>query len=81
MERLNVFVTDDYKDKSGEKKTFFTQIGNAVPHKKGGGTTVYLRPGISVSGDFVIFPPNADAPDKGNQQGGSSNQWDDDIPY
>ena len=74
MERLNVFVTDDYKDKSGEKQTYFTQIGNAVPHKKGGGFSVYIRPGIAVSGEFVIFTPKEDAPNKGNQQEGSPDQ-------
>ena len=74
MNRLNLFVTEDYKDKSGEKKTHYTQVGNVVPHTRGDGFSVYIRPGIAISGELVIFPSKVDAPNKGNQQEGSPDQ-------
>lgn len=81
MNRLNLFVTDNYKDKSGEKKTYYTQVGNVVPHSKGGGFSVFIRPNISVSGELVIFPPKDEAFDEPAQRERSPDQWDDYIPF
>ena len=47
-------------------KDFWRPVGAVWPHKNGGGYTVQLIAGISVSGRFVIRPAKAD--NNGGQQ-------------
>lgn len=53
---LNVFVQETF-EAHGEEKSSYTKVGVAFPHNKGEGINVKITPGISVSGDLVIFPP------------------------
>lgn len=46
----NVFIAED-----GEDKSYFTNIGSAW-EKDTGTISVELRPGLAVSGRFVILP-------------------------
>lgn len=55
-----IFVVDGEGDKA-----VWTRIGAAWPHKNGGGFTVQLVAGLSVSGRFVIRPSKED---RGSQQ-------------
>jgi len=65
----DAFVVETYKDKqSGEEKSKYHQVGNVVAHKKGEGQTLYLIPGISVSGEIVIFPRKARPADGSPEQ-------------
>lgn len=53
---LNVFVQETFND-NGTEKSSYTKVGVAFPHTKGEGFNVKITPGISVSGNLVIFPP------------------------
>lgn len=53
---LNVFVQEPFES-GGEMKTSYTKVGVAFPHEKGEGFNLKITPGISVSGDLVVFPP------------------------
>jgi hypothetical protein len=53
---MNVFVQEQFES-NGEQKSNYTKVGVAFPHDKGGGFNLKITPGISVSGDLVIFPP------------------------
>lgn len=52
-ERYDVYVVEDYKDKSGEDKSNWTRIGAAWPHKDGKGFNAELR-ALPVNGKFVL---------------------------
>lgn len=56
---LKLFVVDTY-EKNGEEKKQYVQVGNVFPHKEGGGYSIVITKGISVSGDLVAFPPKED---------------------
>ena len=53
---LNVFVQEQFES-GGEIKSNYTKVGVAFPHDKGEGFNLKVTPGISVSGDLVVFPP------------------------
>jgi hypothetical protein len=53
---LNVFVQEQFES-GGEMKSNYTKVGVAFPHDKGGGLNIKITPGLSVSGDLVVFPP------------------------
>ena len=53
---LNVFVQEQFES-GGEMKSNYTTVGVAFPHDKGGGLNIKITPGLSVSGDLVVFPP------------------------
>lgn len=57
---LNVFVQEQFES-NGEQKSNYTKVGVAFPHDKGDGFNLKITPGISISGDLVVFPP------KGNE--------------
>ncbi len=53
----DAFVVETYVDKpTGEEKKRYHQIGTVWKHKSGEGQTLQIIPGVSVSGDIVIFP-------------------------
>ena len=52
-DRYDVYVVDDYKDKTGEEKSNWTRIGTAWPHKDGKGFNAELR-ALPVSGKLVL---------------------------
>ena len=52
-DRFDVYVVDDYKDKTGEEKSHWTRIGTAWPHKDGKGFNAELR-ALPVSGKLVL---------------------------
>jgi hypothetical protein len=56
---LNVFVQEQFQS-GGEMKTNYTKVGVAFPHDKGDGFNLKITPGLSVSGDLVVFPPRED---------------------
>lgn len=51
--RYNVSVVTEY-EANGEKKSKWTTVGVAFPHKDGKGFNVELIPGVAVSGKFVV---------------------------
>jgi hypothetical protein len=53
QDRYDVYVVDDYKDKTGEEKSNWTRIGTAWPHKDGKGFNAELR-ALPVSGKLVL---------------------------
>ena len=53
---LNVFVQEQFES-NGEQKSNYTKVGVAFPHDKGDGFNLKITPGISISGDLVVFPP------------------------
>ena len=53
---LNVFVQEQFES-GGETKSNYTKVGVAFPHETGGGFNLKITPGLSVSGDLVVFPP------------------------
>ncbi|PLW67817.1 hypothetical protein [Pseudohalioglobus lutimaris] len=53
---LNVFVQEQFES-GGELKSNYTKVGVAYPHDKGEGFNLKITPGLSVSGDLVVFPP------------------------
>jgi hypothetical protein len=53
---LNVFVQEQFES-GGEMKSNYTKVGVAFPHDKGDGFNLKITPGLSVSGDLVVFPP------------------------
>jgi hypothetical protein len=53
---LNVFVQEQFES-GGEMKSNYTKVGVAFPHDKGEGFNLKITPGLSVSGDLVVFPP------------------------
>jgi hypothetical protein len=52
-DRYEVYVVDDYTDKTGEEKSNWTRIGSAWPHKDGKGFNAELR-ALPVSGKLVL---------------------------
>jgi len=52
-DRYDVYVVDEYTDKTGEEKSNWTRIGIAWPHKDGKGFNAELR-ALPVSGKLVI---------------------------
>jgi hypothetical protein len=52
-ERYDVFVVENYEDKTGEEKSTWTRIGTAWPHKDGKGFNAELR-ALPVSGKLVL---------------------------
>jgi hypothetical protein len=52
-QRFDVFVVEDYKDKSGEEKASWLRVGIAFPHKDGKGFNAELR-AVPVSGKLVL---------------------------
>lgn len=52
-ERFDVFIVDEYKDKSGEEKSSWMRIGTAWPHKDGKGFQAELR-ALPVNGKLVL---------------------------
>ena len=52
-QRFDVFVVDDYKDRSGEEKASWLRIGVAFAHKDGKGFNAELR-AVPVSGKLVL---------------------------
>ena len=54
---LNVFVTEQFDGRDGEKQTNYVKVGAAFPHSKGSGFNVEITKGISVGGQLVVLPP------------------------
>jgi hypothetical protein len=52
-QRFDVFVVEDYKDKSGEDKASWLRVGIAFPHKDGKGFNAELC-AVPVSGKLVL---------------------------
>jgi hypothetical protein len=52
-QRFDVFVVEDYRDKSGEDKASWLRVGIAFPHKDGKGFNAELR-AVPVSGKLVL---------------------------
>ena len=52
-QRFDVFVVEDYKDRSGEEKASWLRIGAAFAHKDGKGFNAELR-AVPVSGKLVL---------------------------
>ena len=52
-QRFDVFVVEDYKDKSGEDKASWLRVGIAYPHKDVKGFNAELR-AVPVSGKLVL---------------------------
>ena len=50
----DIAIPDDY-EKDGEKKTSWTTVGAAFP-KDNGSLSCVVKPNISVSGNFMVFP-------------------------
>lgn len=65
---LNAFVTETYTS-GGEEKRSYTKVGAVFPHDKGDGFNLKLIPGLSVSGELVIFPPS----EKGDESNANAN--------
>lgn len=51
-----MFVQEQFES-GGELKSNYTKVGVAYPHDKGEGFNLKITPGLSVSGDLVVFPP------------------------
>lgn len=58
----DVLLAENYTISNGEEKAYFTNIGSAWA-KDSGAISVELRPGLSVSGRFVILPKKEGARD------------------
>lgn len=59
-ERLDALVVEESTTQTnddGTPRKFYTNVGAGFPHKNGGGMTVLIRPGLSVHGELVLFPP------------------------
>jgi hypothetical protein len=56
---LHVFIKQRFVAGGGETKNNYTKVGVVFPHEKGGGFTINITKGISVSGELVVFPPKA----------------------
>lgn len=55
---LEVFATSECTvEGMTEKRTTKTKIGVAFPHKQGGGFSIRLVDGITISGNLVVLPP------------------------
>lgn len=52
----HILLPENYTNANGEEKTQFTRIGSAWA-KETGNVTCELRPGLAVSGRFVIALP------------------------
>jgi hypothetical protein len=52
-DRFDVYVVDEYKDKTGEEKSNWTRIGTAWPHKDGKGFNLQLT-AFPMSGKLVM---------------------------
>jgi len=57
----DIAIPDDY-EKGGEKKTSWTTVGAAFP-KDNGSLSCVVKPNISVSGNFMLFPRKAKVTD------------------
>ena len=53
---LIVFVQEQFVS-GGEMNSNYTKVGVAFPLDKGDGFNLKITPGLSVSGDLVVFPP------------------------
>ena len=60
---LHVFVTSEYEDRDGEKKTNYIKVGAAFPNSKGG-FGIEIEDGISISGKAVALPPRENGKEK-----------------
>ena len=58
---LNVLKPELYLDDNGVEKTSFVKVGVAFPHDSGRGFNLKVTPGIAVSGELVVLPPNPKA--------------------
>ena len=64
-ERYDAVVIEESKTQTNDDdspRKFFTNVGAAFPHKNGDGITVLIRPGLSVHGELVLFPPGNATP-------------------
>jgi hypothetical protein len=53
----DAFIVETYPDKAtGEEKKKYHQVGTVFAHRTGEGQTLIITPGMSVSGEIVIFP-------------------------
>jgi len=53
----DAFIVETYTDKgTGEEKKKYHQVGTVFAHRTGEGQTLVVTPGLSVSGEIVIFP-------------------------
>ena len=60
----DAYIVENYSDKvTGEEKSKYHMVGSVISHKKGGGNTLYITPGMSISGEIVIFPRRERAAD------------------
>ncbi len=59
MQPLKVFITENFDDGEGKEQTRYTYVGNLVPHEKGQGANIYIKPGLSIGGKLACFPPRS----------------------
>lgn len=55
----DILLAENYTNSNGEEKAYFTNIGSAWL-KDSGTITCETRPGLSVTGRFVIMPKKDD---------------------
>lgn len=53
---LNVYTVEEYEGKDKQKKTQWSKIGVAFPHKDGAGFNIELR-ALPLDGRLVVLPP------------------------
>ncbi len=51
----DILLAENYEAEDGEEKAYFTNIGSAWV-KESGAVSCELRPGLAVTGRFVILP-------------------------
>lgn len=52
---FRIVVGEKYNTANGEEKTAWTELGKGWSVKNGG-ISVKLRPGVALTGDFMVFP-------------------------
>jgi hypothetical protein len=61
-QRLNAFLIEEYSQEGKEEvQRNFHPAGKVVFHKTGGGLTLHIPPGMSLSGQVVCYPPKEKA--------------------
>lgn len=72
MTMMDAFVVEKYTDAAGDERSAWHQIGRARAHADGKGHTLYLIPGVSVSGQVVLrdSAPKQRAENTGNANAG-----------
>lgn len=56
MATYNVLIPEKYTGSDNVVRTSYFNVGTAWDTKEGGGVSVRLAPGVTVSGGFLILP-------------------------